>query len=92
MFIYMQEHPSQWSDGSFPYPADVPNISSIIYSQSEDNDKFLCPPLVLWFPDRNQHGPWHFQGQLDNSPQGRANPDPFSCIMKEGTAELNEAL
>lgn len=38
------------------------HIISIIYSQSEADDGFLCPWLGLWFVHRNHQRPWCFQG------------------------------
>lgn len=38
------------------------HIISIIYSQSQANDGFLCPRLGLWLVHRNHQRPWCFQG------------------------------
>lgn len=50
------------------------HIISIIYSQSEANDRFLCPQLVSWLLHMNHHGlGCSLTGVLEVPPHRRAN-------------------
>lgn len=66
------------------------HIISIIYSQSEANDGFLCPRLVLWFLHRNRHRPRHFQGHWKTIPRAEQTR-PLSPAVRGGAAGLTQA-